>query len=133
MERAGEGRGARKLHLGVDEATGEIVAVVTTQADVADGTAFPSVLAQVEPPAKQCSCDGAYDWWEIWRAIEARGAIATIPPRAGAVIRQQGNSMVTVPNLPCRATKRCGRYGAAVCVVGSRKVVTRVAVWLRPP
>ena len=81
----------RKLHLGVDEATGEIVAVVTTEADVADGTAFPSVLAQVEPPAKQCSCDGAYDWWEIWRAIEARGAIATIPPRAGAVIRQHGN------------------------------------------
>jgi hypothetical protein len=81
----------RKLHLGVDEATGEIVAVVTTEADVADGTAFPRVLAQVEPPLRQCSCDGAYDWWQIWEAIEARGAKATIPPRSGAVIRQHGN------------------------------------------
>jgi len=81
----------RKLHLGVDEATGEIVAVVTSEADVADGTAFAQVLAQVEEPIRQCSCDGAYDWWAIWEAIAARGAIATIPPRTGAVIRQHGN------------------------------------------
>ena len=81
----------RKLHLGVDEATGEIVAIVTTEADVADGTAFAPVLAQVQGPLRQCSCDGAYDWWEIWEAIAARGAIATIPPRTGAVIRQHGN------------------------------------------
>lgn len=88
----------RKLHLGVDEATGEIVAIVTTEADVADGTAFAPVLAQVQGPLRQCSCDGAYDWWEIWEAIAARGAIATIPPRTGAVIRQHGNCHA--PPLP---------------------------------
>ncbi len=88
----------RKLHLGVDEATGEIVAVLTSEANVADGRAFPDVLAQVQGPLAQCSCDGAYDWWDIWEAIEARGAIATIPPRTGAVIRQHGNCHA--PPLP---------------------------------
>jgi hypothetical protein len=100
----------RKLHLGVDEATGEIVAVVTTEASVADGTAFPNVLAQVEPPVKQCSCDGAYDWWQIWEAIAARGALATIPPRSGAVIRQHGNCKAAVP-LPRDEALRAIRQG----------------------
>ena len=101
----------RKLHLGVDEATGEIVAVVTSAADVADGTAFADVLAQVEGTIRQCSCDGAYDWWDIWEAIAARGAIATIPPRTGAVIRQHGNCKAAAP-LPrdqgLRAIRRGG-------------------------
>ncbi len=87
----------RKLHLGIDETTGEIVAALTTQADMADGTAFARVLAQIEQPIQQCSCDGAYDWWEIWQAIEARGAVATIPPRKGAVIRQHGNCKAASP------------------------------------
>jgi len=100
----------RKLHLGVDEATGEIVAVVTTEASVADGSAFPEVLAQVEAPLSQCSCDGAYDWWEIWHAIAARGAIATIPPRAGAVIHQHGNCKATPP-LPRDEALRAIRRG----------------------
>ena len=99
----------RKLHLGVDEATGQIVAVVTTEASVADGSAFPDVLAQVQGPLQgplsQCSCaeatsgrrDGAYDWWQIGEAIEARAAVATIPPRKGAVIRQHGNCKAASP------------------------------------
>jgi len=100
----------RKLHLGVDEATGEIVAAVTSEADVADGTAFAEVLAQVEAPLSQCSCDGAYDWWQIWAAIEARGALATIPPRTGAVIRQHGNCKATPP-LPRDEALRAIRRG----------------------
>jgi len=99
----------RKLHLGVDEATGEIVAAVTTEAQVADGTAFPDVLAQLEGPIRQCSCDGAYDWWQIWEAIAARGAIATIRPRVGAVIRQHGNC--AAPPLPRDQVLRAIRQG----------------------
>jgi len=100
----------RKLHLGVDEATGEIVAALTSEAHVADGTAFADVLAQVQGPLKQCSCDGAYDWWQIWEAIAARGAIATIPPRAGAVIRQHGNCKASLP-LPRDQVLRAIRRG----------------------
>ena len=100
----------RKLHLGVDEATGEIVAAMTTEAHVADGTAFPDVLAQVQGPLSQCSCDGAYDWWAIWEAIEARGALATIPPRTGAVIRQHGNCKAAPP-LPRDEALRAIRQG----------------------
>ncbi len=81
------------MHLGVEEATGEIVAVVTSQADVADGTAFADVLAPVEEPIRQCSCEGALTTGgRSGRPLpRARGAIATIPPRTGAVIRQHGN------------------------------------------
>jgi hypothetical protein len=77
---------------------------------VADGTAFPEVLAQVQEPLGQCSCDGAYDWWEIWEAIRARGALATIPPRTGAVIRQHGNCAAPPP-LPRDEALRAIRWG----------------------
>ena len=135
----------RKLHLGVDEATGEIVAVVTSEAHVADGPAFPDVLAQVQGPLSQCSCDGAYDWWQIWEAIAARGAIATIPPRAGAVIRQHGNCKAAAP-LPrdeaLRAIRRGGlrqwkqqsgysRRSLAETTMMRQKVIFGAGLWSR--
>ena len=135
----------RKLHLGVDEATGEIVAVVTTEASVADGSAFSEVLAQVEAPLWQCSCDGAYDWWEIWHAIAAREAIATIPPRAGAVIHQHGNCKAAAPvprDEALRAIRRGGlrqwkqhsgysRRSLAETTMMRQKVIFGAGLWSR--
>ena len=41
------------MHLGVDEATGEILAVVTTERDVGDCEVLPQILAAITDPLAQ--------------------------------------------------------------------------------
>jgi hypothetical protein len=81
----------RKLHLGVDEATGEIVAAVASEAGVSDDDALPDIVAQVEGDISQVSADGAYDKRHCYDALAERGARAIIPPRRDAKIWQHGN------------------------------------------
>jgi len=81
----------RKLHLGVDEATGEIVAMVVTTNDVGDGQVLPDLLEQIEDELEQVSTDGAYDHRHCYDEIDAKGAKAVIPPRKDAKIWQHGN------------------------------------------
>jgi IS5 family transposase len=81
----------RKLHLGVDEATGEIVAMVVTTNNVADGEVLEDILEQIEDEIEQVSTDGAYDHRHCYDEIDARGAKAVIPPRKDAKIWQHGN------------------------------------------
>lgn len=74
----------RKLHLGVDEATGEIgVAEVTTN-DYHDSEILPSLLDGIDGEIAQVSGDGAYDTFACHEAIAQRSAVATIPPRHDA-------------------------------------------------
>jgi transposase len=81
----------RKLHLGVDESTGEILAAVVTTNDVHDGEVLNDVLAQIEGEIAQVTTDGAYDHRHCYDEIAERGAKAVIPPRRDAVIWQHGN------------------------------------------
>ncbi len=107
----GKRRTWRKLHLGIDEATGEIVAAALTESGVADGAMLSALLDQVQNPVGQVSADGSYDWKSCYAAIEERGARATIPPRKDAVIWQHGNC--SAPPLPrdenLRAIRTWGR------------------------
>ena len=82
----------RKLHLGVDAATGTIVAAVVTTNNYSDGQVLPDLLAQVDEPLSQVSGDGAYDKRNCYEAIRAREATATIPPQRNAKIWQHGNT-----------------------------------------
>jgi IS5 family transposase len=80
----------RKMQLGVDEATGEIVAVVTTERDVGDCEVLAHVLAAIEDELAQVSADGAYDTIGCQQALAARQATPAIPPRENAVITDIG-------------------------------------------
>jgi hypothetical protein len=80
-----------KLHLGVDEKTGEIVAAVVSTNNVGDPEVLPELLDQVEDEIEQVSADGIYDTENSYAAIEERGALPVIPPRKNAVIHQHGN------------------------------------------
>jgi IS5 family transposase len=82
----------RKLHLGADEASGEIVAAVVATNNYTDGQILPDLLAQVEDELKQVSGDGGYDKRNCYEAIGERGARAVVPPRKNAKIWQHGNS-----------------------------------------
>lgn len=77
----------RKLHLGVDTATGEIATHALTPSETHDGTELPGLLAQVEGAIAAVYADKAYDSFESHRAILARQAQPVIPPRKGAAIR----------------------------------------------
>ena len=81
----------RKLHLGVDESTGEVIAMVLSTNDLSDGEVFPDLLEQVEENIDCVSADGAYDTQVCYDAIDQREAQANIPPRKNAVLSQHGN------------------------------------------
>jgi hypothetical protein len=81
----------RKLHLGVDEQTGEILAMMVTTNDVGDGQMLSDLLEQIEDEIEQVSADGAYDQKQCYDAVREREANAAIPPRRGAKIWHHGN------------------------------------------
>jgi hypothetical protein len=87
---ASKRRTGRKMHLGVAEATGEVVAVVTTERDVGDCEVLPQLLQAIGEPIEQVSADGAYDTIGCHKAIAQRQAKPAIPPRENAVITDIG-------------------------------------------
>ncbi len=83
----------RKLHLQIDEATGEIVVAGASENSVSDDEMFVEMLEANEEQIEQISADGAFDRRKVYRAIEQREIKrAAIPPRKGARIWQHGNS-----------------------------------------
>ena len=80
-----------KLHLGVDEQTGEILAAVVTSNAISDGEILPDLLDHIPDEIDQVSADGAYDRTYCYDAIDEREATAAIPPRKDAKIWFHGN------------------------------------------
>jgi IS5 family transposase len=103
-------RTGRKLPIGVDEASGEIVAAAVTTFDCSDGQLLPDLLDQMGENIAQVSGDGAYDMreWLKRRFISAKHKRQS--PR-GARICQHGNSinppLARDKNLRC--LRRLGR------------------------
>lgn len=81
----------RKLHLGVDEQTGELAAAVVTTNDFGDGQVLADLLGQVDEEVRQVTGDGGYDDRQCYDAIRERKARAVIPPQQGARIWRHGN------------------------------------------
>ena len=82
----------KKLPVGVDETTGDILARSVTDHSVADHEERPGLLDQIDEPLQQVSADGAYDKRNAYDAIRDRDALAPLPPRRGARIWQPANS-----------------------------------------
>jgi hypothetical protein len=80
-------RSWRKLHLGVDAETSQIVASALTSKDVDDGTQVGPLLDQVTDPLASFTGDGAYDQDAVYAAVGERhpDAAVIVPPRTTAV------------------------------------------------
>ena len=80
----------RKLHLGVDAGTHEIVAVELTPDDVGDVSEIPELLDQIDADVASMTADGAYDGETVYDAVAERHPDATvvIPPRTTAIARE---------------------------------------------
>jgi hypothetical protein len=74
----------RKLHLGVDERTKEIIAVEVTASRVHDSQPLPALLDQIADPITQVSGDGAYDTQACYEAVLQRSATPAFVPRRTA-------------------------------------------------
>jgi IS5 family transposase len=85
----------RKVHLGVDEASGELLAVVVSSPLIHDKDALTDLLEQVDQmdvSLEQVSGDGGYDFMTCHRDITQRGARAVIPPRRNACLNSRGET-----------------------------------------
>jgi len=81
----------RKLHLAVDEATGEILSSVVTDNSCHDSEVLGELLDEIEDPISQVDADGAYDTACCYDYIDERDAVAGIPPQRNAKIWFHGN------------------------------------------
>ncbi len=77
----------RKLHLGVDADTHEIVAAELTSDDVGEISELPDLLDQIEADVASMTADGAYDGQVVYDAVAERHpeAVVIIPPRITSV------------------------------------------------
>ena len=84
----------RKLHLGVDPASGEIQAAALTENSISDDAMAAALLQQVAPPILAFAGDGSYDKRKVYDALNAHSPAAKvlIPPRKNAHIWQHGNT-----------------------------------------
>jgi IS5 family transposase len=104
----------RKLHIGVDESTGDILLGEVTGNDTADCEMLVPLLDQLpkEQPIHQVSADGAYDK-RVCYAVLKKHQVAhiAIPPQRNAKIWQHGNTraekLVRDENL--RRIRKVGR------------------------
>jgi IS5 family transposase len=75
----------RKLHLGVDPASGFIHAYTLTDNKKDDSSQVDPLLNQIETTITEVSADGAYDMDKCWKALAGRKIKGIIPPRENAV------------------------------------------------
>lgn len=79
----------RKLHIGYDPDSGEIVASLLSTDQVGDETALPGLIAGIESPVDRFLADGAYDGTGVFTCLtEAFGldVEVIIPPPKTAVL-----------------------------------------------
>ncbi len=103
----------RKLHIGLDADTGQIVAAALTTKEVDDGAQTGALLDQVVGPVASLTADGAYDQEGVSTAVSERHPEAAIivPPRSTAVPSEAAE---TAPTQRDRHLQFIAEHGRAV-------------------
>ena len=98
LRRAQNSRDYRKLHLCVDEQSGEVVAGELTSKRAHDSSRVASLVGQIDSPISSARADTAYDASGVYEAIENHSAHRSprvlIPPRTATKLRD-----IPRPNL----------------------------------
>ena len=103
-------RSWRKLHLGVDAATGRILASALTGREADDGGQVGPLLDQVEGSVAAFVGDGGYDQDSVYAAVAQRhpDAVVIVPPRSTAV---PSATAATAPNQRDRHLRCIAAHG----------------------
>jgi len=106
-------RSWRKLHIGVDSDTGQIVAAEVTAQDIDDGSQVGPLLDQVTWPVASFTGDGAYDRDDVYSAVAERHpeAVVIVPPRSTAMPSAAAETMPTQRDRHLQLIAERGRMG----------------------
>src|SRR3954452_24310304 len=104
-------RAWRKLHIGVDAGTGQIMASALTTKDVDDGAQVSPLLDQISDPLASFIGDGAYDQNGVYAAVADRhpDAAVIVPPRPTAVPSTTADTAPTQRDGHLRCIAETGR------------------------
>lgn len=78
----------RKLHIGIDAKSKEIVMAELTDNNIGENKLFKDLLNQYEPGCYRIGGDKAYDSFECQEEVARRGAESAIPPQKKSRIRK---------------------------------------------
>ena len=106
-------RSWRKLHIGMDADTGQIVATVLTTPAVDDGSQAGPLLDQVAGLVVSFTGDGAYDQDGVYASVAQRhpAAEVVVPPRATAVLSATAETAPTQRDRHLQLIAEQGRMG----------------------
>ena len=106
-------RSWRKLHLGIDAETGQILASELTTSDVDDGSQVEPLLDQITGPLASFTGDGAYDQAGVYGTVGKHhpDAEVIVPPRSTAVLSENGESDPTQRDRHLQSIAEHGRIG----------------------
>ena len=106
-------RSWRKLHLGVDADTGQVVAAVLTDRDADDGAQVGPLLDQADGPIASLTGDGAYDQESVYSGVAERHPEASVivPPRSTAVPSDTAETAPTQRDRHLQLIADKGRMG----------------------
>jgi hypothetical protein len=123
-------RSWRKLHIGVDAETGQILASELTTSDVDDGSQVEPLLDQIPGPLASVIGDGAYDQTGVYDSIAERhpGADVIVPPRSTAVLSDDGTTTPTQRDRHLQSINKHGRMGWQKRSGYSRRALVETAI-----
>jgi hypothetical protein len=106
-------RAWRKLYIGVNAETGEILASELTTNDVDDGSQVEPLLDQIPGSLASVIGDGAYDQTGVYDTIAKRDPAAEVivPPRSTAVLTDIAGSTPTQRDRHLQSIAEHGRMG----------------------
>ena len=106
-------RSWRKLHIGIDAETGQILASELTSSDVDDGSQVEPLLDQIAGPLASFTGDGAYDQAGVYGTVGKHypDAEVIVPPRSTAVLSEDGETAPTQRDRHLQSIAEHGRMG----------------------
>ena len=126
-------RSWRKLHLGVDADSGQIVAAALTSKEVDDAAQVGPMLDQVSGPLSSLTADGAYDQDGVYADVADRhpDAAVIVPPRCTAVLSDEAATAPTQRDRHLQGIAEKGRMAWQKASGYSRraKVETAIGRW----
>jgi hypothetical protein len=123
-------RSWRKLHIGVDADTGQILASELTSSDVDDGSQVEPLLDQITGQLASFIGDGAYDQTGVYDTVAKRHpeADVIVPPRSTAVLSEDGKTAPTQRDRHLQSIAEHGRMGWQTRSGYTRRALVEAAI-----
>jgi hypothetical protein len=123
-------RAWRKLHIGVDADTGQILAAELTGSEVNDGSQVGPLLDQITGPLASFTGDGAYDQAGVYGTVGKHypDAEVIVPPRSTAVLSEDGETAPTQRDRHLQSIAEHGRMGWQKTSGYTRRALVEAAI-----